>query len=330
VYPHKPGKDCYFNPHQKGTGFLETRLIASDSWLIDHEDIAGQELPTTRYLFRTPKKTLTMVIQTNEYTSWITEPLVKEKSDIDVIASYVTTPLCDVEEVNREADALGEGGLIRGHIPTFDVFGQPGCWQDACCLYGTEKMIMETFDDPRWVHAFLGILKKRKLGYIASMKGARYDVNELGGGDASSTVISPKVLAEFVAPYDAELISAAHAAGQRIVYHTCGGMMPILEQLAGMKPDAMETFTPRGMGGDANLAEAKKRIGDRVCMVGGFDQGYYFSRAAPEEVRAAVRKCFRDAGPGGGYILCPSDHFFDSDPALIGVFADEARKCVYS
>lgn len=332
VYPHKPdtGKGCYFNPNQKGTGFLESRLIASDNWLISHEEMPGQELPTTRYRFSTPKKSLTMVLQANQYTSWVTEPLVKEKSDIEVIAAYVTTPLCDVEAVNKEADDFGEGGMIRGHIPTFDVFGQPGCWQDACCLYGTEKMIMETFDDPQWVHQFLRILQARKLGYIASMQGARFDVNELGGGDASSTVISPKVFAEFVAPYDSALVAAAHAAGQRIVYHTCGGMMPILEDLAAMKPDAMETFTPAGIGGDTVLAEAKRRIGNRVCMIGGFNQGYYFSRAKPEEVRAAVKRCFQDAGAGGGYILCPSDHFFDSDPALIAVFADEARKCVYS
>ena len=44
-----------------------------------------------------------------------------------------------------------------------------------------------------------------------------------------------------------------------------------------MRPDAMETFTPQGMGGDAVLAEAKKRIGGKVCMIGGFNQNHYFS-----------------------------------------------------
>ena len=44
--------------------------------------------------------------------------------------------------------------------------------------------------------------------------------------------------------------------------------MPILEDIAAMKPDAMETFTPSGMGGDTLLKEAKKRIGDKVCMIG--------------------------------------------------------------
>jgi uroporphyrinogen-III decarboxylase len=179
------------------------------------------------------------------------------------------------------------------------------------------------------VHAFLEILYERKKVFIDSTKGAKFDVLELGGGDASTTVISPALFDDFVAPYDSRLIDAAHQAGQRIVYHTCGGMMPILENIADMKTDAMETFTPAAMGGDAILSEAKARIGDRVCIIGGFDQFHFFTGCTPEATRQAVRDCFNAAGPGGRFILSPSDHFFEAEPELIEAFADEARKCVY-
>ena len=43
-----------------------------------------------------------------------------------------------------------------------------------------------------------------------------------------------------------QLIAFAHRAGQRIAYHTCGGMTPILERIAAMGTNAMETFTPPG------------------------------------------------------------------------------------
>jgi hypothetical protein len=42
-----------------------------------------------------------------------------------------------------------------------------------------------------------------------------------------------------------------------------------------------------------------------------------------------VRHCFEAAGEGGGFILSPSDHFFDADPNLVRAYADEGRKCVY-
>jgi uroporphyrinogen-III decarboxylase len=106
-------------------------------------------------------------------------------------------------------------------------------------------------------------------------------------------------------------------------------MMPILEQIAAMKPDAMETFTPHAMGGDVDLVEAKKRIGDKVCMIGGFDQFNFFMNCSADQTKKEVRRCFEEAGKDGGYILSPSDHFFDADLKLIHAFSEEARNCIY-
>lgn len=319
----------YFDPGHKELGFLEAWRISSDNWRFKVEKLENQQYETSRFSIITPKKTLSMVLQSDAHTTWVAEHLIKEKSDIDVIARYMTYPRCDVEAVNSAAEDFGERGLVRGHIACFDGFGQPGCWQDFSCLYGSTDLIMASMEDPSWVHAFLEVLRDRKEVYVSSLKGARYDLLELGGGDASTTVISPDIFDEFVAPYDSELIAKAHEAGQLIVYHTCGGMMPILENIAAMKPDAMETFTPSGMGGDAILSEAKKRIGDKVCMIGGFDQFHFFTGCTEEDTREEVRRCFAEAGTGGGYILCPSDHFFEADLKLIEAFADEARKCIY-
>jgi uroporphyrinogen-III decarboxylase len=272
---------------------------------------------------------LTAVVQSNESTSWLSEPLVKRKPDIDLIGKYVVAPKCDVATVNEVAMQFGERGIVRGNVCAFDVFGQPGCWQDACCLVGTEQLIMATYDDSAWVHELLAILFARKRLFIQSLKGARYDIVEHGGGAASSTVISPKIFDRFVAPYDAPLIDLLHQVGLRVVYHTCGGMMPLLERIAELRPDAMETFTPPGMGGDVNLAQAKRRIGERVCLVGGFDQFHFLANCTPDETKAEVRRCFEAAGQSGGYILSPSDHFFDADPELIAAFAGEAHACIY-
>ena len=308
----------------------EFGMLQSDQWRIDREAVQTEVLPGTRYIVNTPKGQLTAEIQKNVYTEWMTERPIKKKADIDLLAEYLPVPTCDRDAVNARVEEFGERGLVRGHIPCFDLYGQPGCWQDAACLVGIERLILETYDDPSWVHELLGILQRRKLAYIKTLKGAAYDLLELGGGDASSTVISPRIFDQFVAPYDSALIQAAHEAGQRIVYHTCGGMMPLLERIAAMGPDAMETFTPVGMGGDVNLSQAKRRIGDKVCMIGGFDQFHFFIDNTIEQTRAEVRRCFEEAGGGGGFILSPSDHFFDADPALIAAFAEEARQCIYS
>jgi uroporphyrinogen decarboxylase len=319
----------YEDPDQGEPDFLQVKRVFSDSWRLEIEDLDDDRYISRRQTIRTPKGNLTAVTQANSYTEWVAEHLIKEKKDIEIVAEYQTYPVCDTAAVNKAVEDFGDRGIVRGFIIPFDIYGQPGCWQDFCCIRGTEQAIMDTFDDPKWVHEFLSVLQARKLHYIRSMRGAAYDVTELGGGDASTTVISPDIFREFVAPYDGPLIAAAREAGIRIAYHTCGGMMPILEDIAAMQPAAMETFTPVSMGADVDLSEAKRRIGDKVCMIGGFDQSRYFKGCTPEETRAYVRKCFSEAGDGGGYILCPSDHFFDADIELIGAFADEASKCTY-
>ena len=329
--PHrpKPGSGDYPDPLQGELGFLESHRVANDSWRCFSEDVSEDGRKLTRFRFVTPAGTLSMVIEDAGYSAWVREPLIKQKSDIDIIGKYVTTPACDVEAVNRTVEEYGQRGLVRGHICCFDVFGQPGCWQDACCLVGTEHLIMEAQDDPAWVHELLKILQRRKLGFIESLAGAKYDVLELGGGDASSSVISPRMFDTFVAPYDTPMIAAAHHAGQRIVYHLCGKLMPMLERTANMGVDAIETFTPVGMGADANLAAAHARLAGKVCMIGGFDQLHFFTGCDVQATRAEVRRCFNEAGEGGRYILSPSDHFFEANVDLLRAYADEARKCVY-
>jgi uroporphyrinogen decarboxylase len=329
--PHRPdpSQGEYADPLQGEPGFLESRRVATDNWRIFAKDVSTAGRQLTRYRFSTPAGELSTVLENAGYTTWVVEPLIKGKKDIEPIGLYATAPHCDVPEVNRVAEAFGERGIVRGHICCFDVFGQPGCWQDAACLMGTQNLIMAALDDPAWVHELLRTLQRRKRTFVASLAGARYDILELGGGDGCASVISPRIFDEFVAPYDSELIAAAHDAGQRIAYHLCGRLMPMLGSVLAMKPNAIETFTPAAMSGDADLARAKAMVGDKACMIGGFDQFHFFTGCTPEQTRAEVRRCFDEAGGGGGYIVSPSDHFFEAESELLDAFSSEAAACVY-
>jgi hypothetical protein len=308
---------------------VEAWSHVSDTWRVERTRLPGPDVHTIRYAITTPRKTLSMALQDDGRTTWVAERLIKEKPDIDLVAEFAPVPVCDAAAVDAARAAIGDRGIVRGAVPGCPLYGQPGCWQDAAVLFGIQELILETYEDPEWVLALLGMLRDRKLAFVRSTAGVPFDLLELGGGDASSTVISPKLFDRFVAPFDAPVVAAAHEAGQRIVYHTCGGMMPLLERIAAMQPDAMETFTPKDMGGDTRLADAKARIGPMVCMIGGFDQFHYFTGCTPGETQRAVREAFDAAGRDGGFILAPSDHFFDAEDALLRAFADEAHSCKY-
>ncbi len=318
----------YHDPAHR-PGPAEPRRIVTEEWRIETEDLPDQRYRTIRYYIHTPRRDLTSVLQSDAHTTWVAERLLKSKSDLEIVAAYAPVGLCDTDAVNRAASDFGERGILRGAVPGFDIYGQPGCWQDAAALYGIEELILAAYDDPCWVRELLAVLQGRKLQWAQSLHDAEFDLIELGGGDASSTVISPAIFEEFVAPFDKPLVEAVQRAGRRVVYHICGGIMPILPQLLALGPDAVETFTPPDMGGDADLSEAKRMAGNSICMIGGFDQAHFFKGVDPERTREEVRRCFREAGCGGAYILSPSDHFFDADMRLLDAYAEEAAACVY-
>jgi uroporphyrinogen decarboxylase len=169
-------------------------------------------------------------------------------------------------------------------------------------------------------------LLDKKLEVLARAGKIEFDLVETGGGAGSSTVIGPAFHKRFCLPYDRIQHDALHQAGARIVYHLCGGVMPLLEMVAENGADGLETMTPPSMGGDCDLAEARRHVGDKLFFIGGFDQNKGFENGSPQLVREMVFSLFR-ACPEGGYICSPSDHFFFGNPENIRAFANAAKGC---
>lgn len=301
--------------------------VSSPDWAVEVVETRTPDgYRLRRRIYHTPEGTLSDAWEFRPTTAWLVEHLVKRPEDVDLLDRYMPVPRLDRAAAARVYEELGEHGILRG-----SVWGiQGGCWQDACELYGLQPLILATKRDPAWVHHFLRALQKKKLRFIEeSLAGARYDLIETGGGAASSTCISPSLHAEFCVPYDREQHEALHAVGLPAVYHTCGGMMPILDLIVANGCDASETLTPPGMGGDAEPAEIKRRIGGCVALIGGVNQQQVLDLGTREEIRAEVFRLFETLGAGGGYILSPSDHFFETPAENLRHYAEAARECVY-
>ena len=282
---------------------------------------------SVRHIITTPGGTLTFATTSNATTTWITDYLIKHHEDIDLIDKYMPIARIDKQKVAAIYDELGNAGILRGF-----VWGdQAGCWQHACCLKDTTEMIMEAHDNPDWVHRLLQVLLDKKLRFIEEqMPGVKFDLVETGGGAGSDTVISPKMHREFCLPYDRRMHQALHKQGFKITYHTCGGMVHILDQIIANETDASETLSPPGTGGNIREpGKVRKAFAGKVAMIGGMDQFNVLTSGRPEQIRSEVRRLFEGFGPDGGYILAASDHFFDAPVENLKIYAEAARECVY-
>lgn len=196
-------------------------------------------------------------------------------------------------------------------------------------MFGMQNIIMTAIDKPDWIKHVLQAMLEKKLRAIEAAGKIEFDLVETGGGAGSSTVISPNMHREFCLPYDKIQHEALHNAGAKITYHLCGGLMPLLETVVENGADALETMTPPSMGGDCDLAQASKQVGNQICFIGGFDQNAGFESGTPESAREIVRDCFDATKNHGGYIISPSDHFFKGDPENLRAFAEEVKTCTY-
>lgn len=275
----------------------------------------------------TPKGQLHTAGSWDVFTSWVTEMPIKNEGDFELWNEFIPLPeKVDWTPVIEAKKEIGDTGIVRGGF--FD-FGQGSPWQSFCdYLFATEPAIFMAMDDPDWLHYALKSMLDKKLKVIERAGKFELDLVETGGGGGSCSVISPSMHKEFCLPYDKIQHEAIHNAGCKVVYHLCGKLMDLLQMVVENGADALETMTPPGMGADCDIAKADREVGDKLCFIGGFDQNAGFERGNPSLVRKMVHELF-EACQHGGYIVCPSDHFFFGDPENLRAFADAAKECIY-
>lgn len=310
-------------------------------WLADPEKYARGSIPewqddvvvadsdpdhrVLRHTIHTPDGNLTYATESNRKTTWVTDYLIKRDEDLDLIRRYMPYASYDLDEISALYDEIGDSGLLRGF-----VWGdQAGCWQHACCLMDVTELILRCFDQPDWVHELLEALLEKKLRSIETMRGAKFDLVETGGGAASSTVISPALHEEFCLPYDRRMHDALHQIGLKATYHTCGGTVGIEEHIVANGCDASETLAPVSIGGNQEPWEFAKKIDGRLALIGGIDQFNVATSGTPELIRTKVHEAFERVGPNGGYICSLSDHFFDVSAENLQALASAGQECVY-
>jgi hypothetical protein len=143
--------------------------------------------------------------------------------------------------------------------------------------------------------------------------------------NSMSTGWSPAFWTDFFAPQLREACQTIHAAGGLVNYYDDGRCRAVLDLLADSGIDVLQTLTPPPVG-DVDLAEAKRRIGARVCLMGHTDLIYVLQMGTPDLVEHTVREAIATAGPRG-FILGTSDSIRDGTPLenVLAYFA-AARK----
>ena len=226
---------------------------------------------------------------------WINETgagLIKNRED------YEKYPWPDPDQVSFELFDEFAKHLPKGMV----VFGQvSGVLENTIWLLGYENLAYLSVDDPELLKMIFDQVGSRLVRLVERMCEREF-VGAIQMGDdmgfKTQTILSPKMLKEYVFPWHKKAIEITHRAGKPFILHSCGNLEQVMEDIIANGIDAKHSFED----GVTPVVRAKKLWGDRIAILGGVDVDF-LARATPSEVREYTEKIIRECAPGGGYAL---------------------------
>ncbi len=197
-----------------------------------------------------------------------------------------------IVQIRQAAPGVALYGTILGPYGAFSTF------------FGVERSSLLFYDEPAFAGQVLDWLTDVAIEVGRDL--IRHGVEFLRVGEAPSSLLGPRLYREHVLPRHGRLTTALKQAGGCPIVHNCGHADAMLEAFADAGFCGIEPLTPAPLG-NVDLANAKRRVGARLCLKGNLDPVHVVGKLSPAEVAAEARRCLEIGSPGGGYILSVAD-----------------------
>jgi MtaA/CmuA family methyltransferase len=217
--------------------------------------------------------------------------------------------------------------LVKAKPPAAIGAVAVGPWTIAMLLRNPETMLLDTFEDPQFIHDVMRVATDfSKLWGDAIVKtGIGLSFSE---PTASISLISPDNYREFVAPYHKELVDHFKAKKVGVTTHICGTTYPIFEDLIQTGFSTI-SFDLDQQSDPALYVDQLTRFMDvakgRAVAIGNVD-ATKFEKTTRDAMYSDVQRCIESAARQSGFILSTSCEIPPkSDPEIVKWFMDAAH-----
>lgn len=218
--------------------------------------------------------------------------------------------------------------LVKARLPAAIGAVAVGPWTIAMLLRNPETMLLDTFEDPSFIHDLMRVTTDfcTAWGDAIVKTGIGLSFSE---PTASISLISPENYREFVAPYHRELVNHFKARKVGVTTHICGTTYPIFEDLIGCGFSTV-SFDLDQQSDPALYVDQLQRFMEvskgRAVAIGNVD-ATRFEKTTREAMHADVKRCVDTAARHSGFILSTSCEIPPrSDPKAVGWFMEAARE----
>ena len=172
-------------------------------------------------------------------------------------------------------------------------------------LRGQMQFFMDMAEDPEWTSAIAGRCADHmtEVGIESMRRGNCFDTGIWIYDDMASNIgpmVSPDMWERIFYPHLARMARRYKEAGaKKIVFHSDGNIMPVMEHLIEAGIDAIDPVEPKA-GMEVNTI--REKFGHRIAFVGGGCNAIVLPRGDKHEIREEVKRVLR-AGKDGGLVI---------------------------
>jgi len=247
--------------------------------------------------FETPKGILeTECVVPKGDQAWEKTPLISNpEEDLEKIKCILEGGI-DLEGYERVREAVGDEGIVKV-MTQFPL----NFWLGYRDISGRQSVI-ELYTKPNLVKEYLRMyMETWIIPLVEACSENQIDVMWLDGTYLG--YIHTKMFRELALP---DLRTITKKATFPIIFFLSGGPCSrFLEDIKEAHVACIEGLDPPPKG-DIILSDAKKRIGDKVCLKGNIDT-VLLEEGSPSKIEEMVKECIDAAARGGGYILSAVD-----------------------
>ncbi|MCC7451010.1 MAG: hypothetical protein IT324_26580 [Anaerolineae bacterium] len=215
-----------------------------------------------------------------------------------------------------DADKPGRLDALKSIVARFKGQRAIGCHLHDSFSYpsyimGMDELFVNLIVEPDWIQEIVNACNVHCLRMVELAVKAGADFIQFGDdvGGKSGPMMSPKHYRKLFLPGLASMVQKAHELGAYVVKHTDGNVYGLLDMFAEAGIDA---FHPSDPSSGMDIAEVKRRYGDRFAVCGGIDTGDPLSRWPVADLVKEVRRRIEELAPGGGWMIASSNTIHSS------------------
>lgn len=197
-----------------------------------------------------------------------------------------------LEAINKARTEFGHTKCVTGFVVA--------PFSSTCYLYGITNALLLLIDKPNFFYETLEFFTEYQIIDAKAQLEAGAHAILIADLFSSSSFISVEYFNRYSLKSVKLLIEEINKEGAISFYHPNESRIDHLIAMTQLKESGNVALT---VGTDGNIFEAKRAIGDKICLMGSYDPIEVLRNGTPESIEKATKLLIQKVGKKGGFIF---------------------------